>query len=219
MKNNQLLTVYNRLFKQYGAQHWWPAETSFEMMVGAILTQSAAWQNVEKAMHNLKTAGALSPDRLRALPVEEIAKSIRPSGYYNAKAKKLQALVTWLAEACGDDIPRLAESNNKSLRGNLLNVHGVGPETADAILLYAIGKPTFVIDAYTRRIFSRLNIKPEKDTYEAWQKLFLDNLPEDTRLYNEYHALLVAHGKNHCRTKPLCIDCCLFDFCVHGHAN
>jgi len=184
-------------------------------MVGAILTQSAAWTNVEKAIANLKNAGALSPVTLRKLPVMEIGRLIRPSGYFNAKAAKLKALVNWLGDYCRDDIDRLSAIDTEELRQDLLSVHGIGPETADSILLYAIGKPVFVIDTYTRRIIQRLGLSPTTETYEAYRELFMDNLPQCGELFNEYHALLVCFGKNACRKKPLCGECCLFDICEH----
>ena len=208
-----LSDVFHRLFRQYGHQHWWPGETPFEMAAGAILTQSTAWQNVEKAINNLKTAGALIPEGMRALSQDELAVLIRPSGYFNAKAKKLRALARWLQTTCDDDMNRLASIETTTLRRFLLSVHGIGPETADSILLYALEKPVFVIDAYTRRIGARLNMRPPKDTYEDWQAMFESNLPHETALFNEYHALLVKHAKEHCRSKPVCRGCCLTDIC------
>jgi len=211
-KQKQLLSIYSRLFECYGPQHWWPGETPFEVMAGAILTQSAAWSNVEKAINNLKAANALSALTLRKLAIKDIATLIRPSGYYNAKAKKLKALVNWLGRY-DDDIPRLAARDTAGLRKELLAVHGIGPETADSILLYALDKPVFVIDAYTRRIFTRLGIKPEKDTYDEWQKLFMNSLSVDRRLFNEYHALIVRLGKKQCRKVQKCEGCCLKEGC------
>ena len=208
-----LLQIYRRLFKYYGPQHWWPGDSPFEVMVDAILTQSTAWQNVEKAVMNLKTAGAVSPAALREIHTPELAQLIRPSGYYNAKARKLQALVHWLSAVCGDNLNELFTRNTGELRLQLLGVHGVGPETADSILLYAGNQPVFVIDAYTRRIFSRLGLKSENDTYDAWQTFFMKNLPSDVELFNEYHALLVRHGKATCRKQPICGNCCLRDIC------
>ena len=211
-----LLDIYHRLMAHYGPQHWWPADGPFEVMVGAILTQSAAWGNVEKAIDNLKTAGALSPAGIRQLPTAELSRLIRPSGYFNAKAHKLKSLVSWLEKSCHDDLSRLSTTDVIALREQLLSVHGIGLETADSILLYAVGKPVFVIDAYTRRIMSRLNLAPEKDTYSAYQAIFMRNMPADTRLFNEYHALLVQLAKDVChRHKPLCFNCCLQDICRH----
>jgi len=208
-----LLQIYYRLFECYGPQHWWPGESPFEVMVGAILTQSTAWQNVEKAIMNLKIAGAMSPAALRGIPTPELAQLIRPSGYYNAKARKLQTLVRWLSAVCGDNLNELFTRNTGELRLQLLAVHGIGPETVDSILLYAADKPVFVVDSYTRRIFSRVGLGPEEDTYDAWQTFFMKNLPADVRLFNEYHALLVRHGKEACRKQPACNNCFLVDIC------
>ncbi|MCD6453425.1 MAG: endonuclease [Dehalococcoidales bacterium] len=199
----------------YGPQHWWPADSPFEVMVGAILTQSAAWGNVEKAIANLKAAGALSPLALRRLSQSDIACLIHPSGYYNAKALKLKSLADWLEESCNDDLGQLFSSDTDYLRGQLLSLHGIGLETADSILLYAGGKPSFVIDAYTRRIFSRLGLAPPIDSYAAYQALFMDNLPPDSGLFQEYHALLVVLAKTVCRRHPLCQQCCLNNLCQY----
>jgi len=202
-----LLTVYNRLFALYGPQNWWPAEEPFEVIIGAILTQSTAWTNVEKAIRNLKTAGRLSPEGIRTLSHAELAGLIRPSGYFNAKAKKLQAFCQWFQERYDDNLHDMCESGN--LREQLLDIYGIGEETADSIILYAANKPVFVIDAYTRRFIGRIGLAPGKNTYTAYQKLFADNLPADTRLFNEYHALLVHLSKDACRKNPLCEKCCL----------
>jgi endonuclease-3 related protein len=212
-KDRRLEAIYHRLLKTYGPQHWWPAGSPFEVMVGAILTQSAAWGNVEKAIAGLKGAGALSPEALRRLPLTELARLIRPCGYYNAKALKLKALAKWLGEFCGDDLGKLSAVDTDSLRRELLSVHGVGEETADSILLYAVGKPVFVVDAYTRRIVSRLGLAPVNVSYAACQALFKDNLPQDRGLFNEYHALLVSLAKDVCRPRPRCSRCCLADEC------
>jgi endonuclease-3 related protein len=211
---SQLLkNIHQRLADAYGLQYWWPAEEPFEVMVGAILTQSAAWRNVEKAIANLKAAGALSPQAIRRLPVSELAQIIRPCGYYNVKALKLKALVEWLRNQCSDDLNRLFASDTDSLRKQLLSIHGIGPETADSILLYAAGKPAFVIDAYTRRIIDRIGLAPEGNSYDSYQRLFMDNLAADVGFFNEYHALLVKLAKDACRKKPLCRRCCLNDIC------
>jgi endonuclease-3 related protein len=218
-KTSKTLTeIYQRLFARYGPQHWWPGDSPFEIMVGAILTQSASWQNVEKAISNLKNAGMMSPVALRYIPTDELAQLIHPSGYYNTKALKLKALVNWLGAACGDDLDLLFATDTDTLRLHLLAIHGIGPETADSILLYAGNKPVFVIDAYSRRIFSRLGLTLEKYSYPDYQALFMKNLPENTRLFNEYHALLVQLGKKACRKPPVCDNCCLFEICrFHSH--
>lgn len=207
--NQVLLNIYQRLMARYGPQHWWPAREPFEVIVGAILTQAAAWTNVEKAIANLKAAGALSPGALRRLPHPEVARLIRPCGYYNAKAQKLKAFAHWLGEQYNDNLEKLFANSIEHLRQQLLAIYGVGEETADSIILYAASKPIFVIDAYTRRIISRTGLAPNHNTYTAYQTLFMANLPADTRLFNEYHALLVCLAKNACQPHPLCHRCCL----------
>jgi len=212
-RDQALITVYHRLLTRYGPQRWWPAEEPFEVIVGAILTQAAAWGNVEKAIASLKAAAALSPAALRRLPLSELAALIYPCGYYNAKALKLKAFAHWLGEYYGDNLGRLFAGDTDHLRQQLLSLHGIGPETADSIILYAAGKPIFVIDAYTRRITGRIGLAPAGNSYAAYQALFMDNLPLDERLFNEYHALLVWLGKNVCRRRPRCRECCLGDIC------
>ncbi|MFC1942960.1 endonuclease III domain-containing protein [Chloroflexota bacterium] len=208
-----LQKIYHRLKDAYGPQHWWPAEEPFEVMVGAILTQSAAWLNVEKAIANLKAAKVLSPEALRRLSLSELATLIRPCGYYNVKAGKLKSLAHWLGEYYEDDLNKLFANSTGQLRQQLLSVYGIGQETADSIILYAANKPIFVIDAYTRRIINRIGLAPDSDSYTAYQALFMDNLPADFGLFNEYHALLVYLGKNFCRNRPLCQQCCLQNTC------
>jgi len=208
-----LNNIYHRLLAHHGHQHWWPAQEPFEMIVGAILTQSAAWVNVEKAITNLKTARALSPAALRRLPQPELARLIRPSGYYNVKAAKLRSFAHWLGEYYNDDLDKLFGGDIDHLRQQLLAIYGIGPETADSIILYAANKPIFVIDAYTRRIISRLGLAPSHNSYDAYQALFMHNLPADANLFNEYHALLVCLAKGVCRPRPLCRQCCLSDIC------
>jgi len=208
-----LIDIYRRLFDRFGPQHWWPAEEPFEVIVGAILTQSAAWGNVEKAIANLKAAGALPPGKLRRLSLSRLARLVHPCGYYNAKALKLKSFAFWLGNHYDDDLNRLFACDTEELRQQLLSVHGIGQETADSILLYAADKPVFVVDAYTRRIFSRIGLTPAKDSYAGYQAFFMDNLPADVKLFNEYHALLVRLGKEVCRRRPICSQCCLGDMC------
>ena len=208
-----LIDIYRRLLSHFGPQHWWPAREPFEVIVGAILTQSAAWGNVEKAIANLRTAGALSPGALRQLSLSRLAKLIHPCGYYNAKALKLKSFAFWLGNHYDDDLDSLFANDTYDLRQQLLCVHGIGQETADSIMLYSAGKPIFVIDAYTRRVISRIGLAPAKDSYGAYQALFMENLPNDPQLFNEYHALLVGLAKNVCHRRPLCPQCCLSDMC------
>ena len=209
--------IFQRLLARYGPQGWWPAQDTFEIIVGAILTQSAAWTNVEKAITNLKTAGVLSPESLRQFPQTEVANLIYPSGYYNAKALKLKSFAQWLGKYYNDDFRKLFANDIENLRCQLLSVYGIGEETADSIILYAAKKPVFVIDTYTRRIMSRIGLAAKNSSYIEYQTHFMENLPADTRLFNEYHALLVCLAKNICRARPLCSRCCLNDiYCVYS---
>lgn len=212
---SQLLKdIHQKLADAYGLQYWWSAEEPFEVMVGAILTQSAAWRNAEKAISNLKIVGVLSPQAINRLSASDLAQIIHPCGYYNAKALKLKALVEWLRNQYSSDISRLLPVDTEILRQQLLSINGIGPETADSILLYAAGKPAFVIDAYTRRIIDRVGIKPEDKSYDSYQRLFTENLEVDAGFFSEYHALLVKLAKDACHKKPLCQRCCLNDICL-----
>ncbi|MES9970757.1 MAG: endonuclease III domain-containing protein [Candidatus Thiodiazotropha sp.] len=205
------MRVYERLFERYGAQHWWPAETQFEVMIGAVLTQNTDWSNVEKAIDNLKAIDALSLESLLALPGDELSTLIRPAGYFNVKRKRLRSLCRFLAQN-----PALEQLDTQALREGLLSVHGIGPETADDILLYAYERPVFVIDAYTRRLFGRLGSIGDGCGYETLRGGFESALASDVPLFKEYHALIVIHAKAHCRTKPLCGECPLLDLCAYG---
>lgn len=215
---DHLLAIYRCLYEAYGPQHWWPGDTPFEIVVGAILTQSAAWPNVEKAIANLKAADALSPQGLLRLPQGEVARLVYPAGYFNAKARKLKAFVQMLFAGYGGSLDALFALPLESLRQKLLSTHGIGWETADSIILYAAHKPIFVIDAYTRRLFSRLGLRPDRDDYRSWQVLFMDNLPPDVSLFNEYHALIVRQAKTVCRRLPLCAGCPLLPVCPRGES-
>ncbi|MGD0205050.1 MAG: endonuclease III domain-containing protein [Dehalococcoidia bacterium] len=209
-----LVGMYRRLYAAYGPQHWWPADSRFEVVVGAILTQSAAWVNVEKAIDNLRAAGLLSPQGLLGVGPDELARLIYPAGYYNAKARKLKAFLEMLFDRHGGQLDALFALPLPELRQELLATHGIGQETADSIILYAAEKPSFVIDAYTRRVFSRLGLAPARDSYASWQAMFSDALPPDVRLFNEYHALIDHHAKTVCRKVPLCPQCCLREVCA-----
>ncbi|WP_442871394.1 endonuclease III domain-containing protein [Candidatus Thiodiazotropha sp. CDECU1] len=206
----RLMAVYGRLFDRYGPQHWWPADTPFEVMVGAVLTQNTAWSNVEKAIHNLKAVEALKLESLLALPGDRLAMLIRPAGYYNIKRKRLQSLCRFLQQN-----PALEQLDTQALRERLLSVHGIGPETADDILLYAFERPVFVIDAYTRRLFGRLGWIADDCGYETLRGGFETALASDAALFNEYHALIVKHVKVHCSKRPLCDNCPLVELCAY----
>ncbi len=206
-----LRAVYQRLFETYGPQHWWPGDTPFEIMVGSVLTQNTAWVNVERAIQNLKAEQALSAEKILATPHEQLAEWLRPSGYFNIKAKRLRNFCDWYL--AGGKEQRLANLGTQDLREQVLSVNGVGPETADDILLYAFERPVFVIDAYTRRLFSRLGMIAGDESYESLRLGFERALGPDTLLFNEYHALIVRHAKQHCSVKPRCERCSLIKRC------
>jgi len=211
VRNCGFQCIYKRLLRHFGPQGWWPADSPFEVMVGAVLTQNTAWSNVEKAIANLRAASVLGLNALDAIPAGELAELIRPAGYFNVKAVRLKSLVGWLREQGG--IEALRDLSVSELRHELLAVHGVGPETADDILLYAFGHPVFVIDAYTRRLFSRLGLIEHNAGYETLRHQFEKALDKDADLYNEYHALIVRQAKDVCRKRPHCDDCCLSNVC------
>lgn len=199
---------FDKLFSFYGPRHWWPGDTPFEVMVGAILTQNTNWKNVEKAIKNLKSERVLDPHKLLRLHPMRLAALIRPAGYYRLKAGRLRNFLKYLVERYGGCDGKMALRPTGELREELLEVKGVGRETADSILLYALDKKIFVIDAYTKRILARHGLCADEATYEDLQGLFMDSLPDDVELFNEYHALIVEAGKDFCRNKkPRCDGC------------
>lgn len=204
---NKLELLYKKLYRTFGSQHWWPGDTPFEVAVGAILTQNTNWVNVEKAIHNLKAAKVLSAKKLYGMPVNGLAALIRPAGYFNIKAKRLKEYIDFLIKNYGGSMKKMKAEEMHVLREKLLSVNGIGPETADSILLYALEKPVFVIDAYTRRVLSRHGIMSHDKSYETFQSLFHSLLKRDAELFNEYHALIVKVGKTFCKPKPLCDEC------------
>jgi len=204
---DKIRTIYRTLYKAFGPQHWWPGDSPFEIAVGAILTQNTNWGNVEKAIHNLKAAHVLSAKRIHEMPVNTLAAFIRSAGYFNIKAKRLKSFVHFFCEQYGGSMKSMGKEDARILREQLLSVHGIGPETADSILLYALDKPIFVIDAYTKRILSRHSMIGHDEPYSDFQELFHLSLKRDVRLYNEYHALFVATGKFFCKPKPFCAEC------------
>ena len=206
-KKDVLLKVYDRLYKTFGPQHWWPGDTPFEVIVGAILTQNTNWGNVEKAIANLKAEGLLSPKGLRDVNHNHLALLIKPSGYFNIKAGRLKHFIDYLYKSHGGSLKKMFSLELKELRHELLEVKGIGPETADSILLYSGGYPIFVVDAYTVRIFQRLGLLPEDVTYHEVQEIFMDSLTDDAKMFNEYHALIVSLGKEFCRPRPRCEGC------------
>lgn len=211
-----LRRVYAALFRHFGPQHWWPGRTRFEVIVGAILTQNTAWSNVERAIRNLRGRGWLTPAALHAAPVAALAGAIRPAGYFNVKARRLRAFTDMLHRDFGGSLDRLFRLDTAALRARLLATHGIGPETADSIALYAAGRPLFVVDAYTRRMLERHGWAVSGAPYDGIRGLFERVLPRDTTLYNEYHALIVALGKHVCRPRPACDRCPLRRFLPGG---
>ena len=202
---NKIYSIYKVLYGTFGTQYWWPGDTPFEVMVGAILTQNTAWKNVEKAINNLKKYDLLSPEKIYNTPTEGVAKIIKPSGFFNIKARRLKSFISFFVEDYQGKIKKMKEDTN--IREKLLSVSGIGKETADSILLYALNIPVFVVDTYTKRVLLRHNIIKEELTYDEIQSIFTDALPKDVQVYNEYHALIVKLAKEYCRKKPLCDNC------------
>lgn len=211
----KILKIYHSLYKHFGSQHWWPGSTPFEVIIGAILTQSANWGNVEMAIANLKKSKVLSPKSLSHISNSKLQKLIRPSGYFRAKAKKVKAFVKYLVENYNGSLKRMFNKSIPELRAELLSIHGIGPETADSIICYAALKPTFVVDAYTKRIGQRLGLF-NFDKYYEIKAYFENHLPKRYRLFNEYHALIVALGKHFCKPKPVCDNCPISKSCAYN---
>jgi endonuclease III related protein len=203
----ELMEMFDLMLAHFGPRKWWPAETPLEMIVGAVLTQNTSWKNVEKAIANLKWKGLLSVTGLHAMTPGDLAEEIRPAGYFNVKAKRLKNFIAFIVERYDADLSALLADATGRLREGLLSVKGIGPETADSILLYAAHRPVFVIDAYTYRILARHGMVDESAGYEALQSLFTDHLPDDAGLFNEFHALIVHTGKAYCRRTPRCKEC------------
>jgi len=207
-KRDVLLKIYKNLYNFFGPLNWWPGDTPFEIMVGAILTQNTSWSNVEKAIKNLKKENLLEPWKLYRINQEELAQLIKPSGYYNIKARRLKYFVNIFVNDFEGSAEKMFSGDGRELRKKLLNVNGIGPETADSILLYAGNKPFFVVDAYTKRIFSRHKLISEDASYHQIQKFFIKNLDRDVKLFNEFHAQIVMLGKTICTSKnPDCTKC------------
>lgn len=205
LPSRRLRSIFQQLLDAHGPQHWWPGDTPFEIMVGAVLTQNTAWINVERAIANLINADALDPARILAVEEAQLAEWLRPSGYFNIKARRLRNFCRWYVEA--GEYPDLSHWATEPLRHALLAVNGIGPETADDMLLYAFERPVFVIDAYTRRLFARLGLITGDEGYETLRHACEAALGPDVALFNEYHALIVAHAKDTCRARPRCGEC------------
>ena len=210
----KLLKIYENLYSTFGPQNWWPAEDDFEVIVGAILTQSVSWKNVETAIENLKNQNLLNLEGILAVDKTKLGQLIRSTRYYNQKADKLKRFCIYIKQQYHGDIYALFKKDIYDMRRELLKIKGIGPETADSIILYAANKPIFVVDAYTQRIFSRLGLLQKNVKYKGLQDFFMDHLPHDVKLFNEYHALIVNLGKDYCKkTKPLCEKCPLNSMC------
>ena len=217
MNANRARQTFEQLLATYGPQAWWPADSPFEVMVGALLTQNTNWRNVEKAIANLKGSDMLDARRILDCERERLEELIRPAGFFRQKAERLQILCAFYLAHGGE--AGLAKRSLKELRHELLALKGVGPETADSILLYALHLPIFVVDAYTKRIFGRLGLLDETATYHAVQQWFEEKLEPETETFQEYHALIVEHAKRFCRVKPLCTDCPLCHDCRQGSSG
>jgi endonuclease-3 related protein len=205
--DTELLLIYNSLLSRFGHQGWWPGDSPFEVIIGAILTQSVSWVNVEKAIKNMKEEGLLEPEKLYNKKISEIAPLIRSTRFYNEKAQKIKNFMNFLFDEYDGCLQKMSDEDTEILRQKLLGIKGLGEETVDSILLYAFNKPVFVIDAYTKRIFSRYGLIKEGARYKEIQMFFLDNLPQDTALYNDFHAQIVNLGKNICKSSPDCTIC------------
>ena len=214
----RLMDVYERFYAAYGPQQWWPGDGPFEVIMGAILTQSTAWTNVETALAKMKAAGCWSLGAVHRIPERELAELVRSSGYFNAKARKLKAFAAHVADGYKGDLDLFLAKPLEALREELLSIHGIGEETADDIIVYAANQPSFVIDTYTRRIMDRMGMAPGSPNpkYADYQAIFHNNLPQETQLYNEFHALWDRHAKEACATTPVCEGCCLLDVCPTG---
>lgn len=203
----KLIKIYKKLLRCFGPQHWWPGETVLEIIIGAILTQNTSWKNVEKAINKLKSKNILNYPSLKKITEEKLAVYITSSGYYRIKARRIKSFLGFLEKKYKGKIYNLKRIKLEKLRKELLSINGIGPETADSILLYALNKPIFVIDAYTKRIFSRHNFMSHNVSYETAQRFFMQNLPKDIFLYNEFHALIVKVGNIYCKKTPECVKC------------
>jgi len=202
-----LSSIYKKLLDAFGPQYWWPAKTKFEVIVGAILTQNTNWSNVEKALSNLKKEKVLDTRSLSEIPSHKLASLIKPAGYFNVKAKRIKSFMKFLFSEYSGKLSSMQKEDAHVLRKKLLSVNGIGPETADSIVLYAFNNPVFVVDAYTKRVFSRHELISKDDDYNCVQDVFMRNLSHDTKMFNEYHALIVKLCKEFCKTKPICSEC------------
>jgi len=213
MPDRKLLSIYEMLLESYGSQGWWPAKTRFEVIVGAILTQNTNWKNVEAVISDLEERDLIDPKALDGIEVSELAQLIRKTGYFNQKAKKIKAFLDYFRKY-SFDLHIMMRADKDALRAELLDVWGIGPETADAILLYALDKPVFVVDAYTRRAFSRMGLVDSNISYEGLRAFFEQHLPPDPEFFKEFHALIDELAKRECKPKPRCRDCPIKIICA-----
>ncbi len=212
-----LMKIYDLMSAYFGPRGWWPGDSNFEICVGAILTQSVSWKNTAKAISNLKNAGLLDLKAMHCCPQAEIEKCIVPAMYFRTKARKLKAFVSHVMGKYNGDLSRMLARDGPELREELLAIYGIGPETADSMILYAAGKRVFVVDAYTRRIFSRLGFYQDNISYTQMQEFFMHRLPPEVPLYNEFHALIVGIGNRFCSSRrPKCQECPLREFCNYS---
>ena len=214
----RLIKIYSKLLDNYGEQHWWPADNKLECAIGAILTQNTSWKNVEKAIVNIKSAMDITVENLSAISADELSVLIRPSGFYKLKAKRIKGLLEFILNEYHGNIENMEHQNTITLRSGLLSVNGIGPETADCILLYALNKPVFVIDKYTYRFLYRHGLVERETNYKEMQDLFMENLENRSDLFGEFHALIVEVGKNHCKKKAICEDCPI-NFDTHNFSS
>ena len=217
MDISTLQQLYDKLFKMFGPQHWWPADTPFEVIIGAILTQNTSWKNVESAINKLKNCGLMTPERMYALPERELGLLIRSTGFYNQKSKQLKAFLEFLKFNHNNKIESMAQVDYSLLRRNLLSIYGIGDETADCILLYALNKPSFVVDAYTKRILNRIGFVDSDASYMSTKLLCESAFPNNIAVFNEFHALFVAFGKQYCKKLPLCTQCPFNSTCRYNN--
>ena len=216
----RLLDIFQTLLSSFGKRNWWPGETELEIIVGAILTQNTSWKNVEKAIYNMKAQGVLDVDTLHAITKDQLGEIIKPSGFYNQKSSRLKLFINVLHENFNKSIDTLKYFDTNYLRNLLLGISGIGPETADSILLYALNRPVFVVDAYTKRFIKNHRLYDGNGKYDDVQQFFMTNLPHDTYLFNEYHALIVCLCQNYCKKKPECIICPLNkELRTHGNVR
>ncbi|MFC1564065.1 endonuclease III domain-containing protein [candidate division KSB1 bacterium] len=220
LKPGKLITAYRIMLNHFGKRNWWPADSRFEIMIGSILVQNTNWKNVGRCIENLKKEGLMKPEILYGLPVERLAELIKPSGYYNQKVKKIRAFLEFYRTNSGFSIESMLQKDNEVLRKELLGVFGIGNETADCIMLYALDKSCFVVDNYTRRIFSRAGLVSENIRYNTLRAVFTENIPVDVELYKEFHKLIIYLGKEFCKASmPKCRICVMRKLCRTGSLN